>query len=642
MAAAPWKVQSAPTGPIKKPFADRFSPEAKAAMAEMSAMTQNPAAAEYERLPAWQKPLVAGSDIIQLMGSAPMMGFGEKAVAGARSAFGGGDYETELAEQRRQTNAARQRSGWAGTTGEIASQVGSLPQLIAKKGAPWLAKAGLAAAEGAGFGAASAAGEDRDIASGALWGTLGGAGGSAFADLVKAGGTRVGKAVSNYLAEPSQRAKAAIWDAATKAGLKAADIRAAIKQHGSDVMGVDVLGKRGASMAKQASNLSPEARDIAESRLLGRKAGQNERIVGTLEEAASLPTGSRQTVKGLQEANLAKQRPEINKAYEEARAAGYDLPRTPFEDILSSPMGKQAYDSAAGSLKNRAAVEGGDAASELARLDQTKRELDDIATNAYRVGNKDKGDQAAAMAKKLRDTMDASIAGPEYAKARGLRQRAYKQEEAIGTGANLAKGRIAADLPGKARGISDADELTGLRQGYAAQQAENLLNQGSTEGALNILSRPMQREGYEAALRENAPQLEQRLGTERMFNRSARDVTGGSSTTRQILEAAGAGGVGALTGWLGGSDPFTGGAIGLGLKGGRMLMPTIQRQLATKGAQAAPHVADILTQSPEAIPLERVIPPGVLERGAGAVRDYLAQIIAKGSINVGARGERGQ
>ena len=44
-------------------------------------------------------------------------------------------------------------------------------------------------------------------------------------------------------------------------------------------------------MGRAAANISPEAREILEGATSARKSGQNERIVGTLEDATGLPRG---------------------------------------------------------------------------------------------------------------------------------------------------------------------------------------------------------------------------------------------------------------------------------------------------------------------------------------------------------------
>lgn len=184
------------------------SPELQRGLGELSAITQNPARAQYDALPGWQKPLVAASDIGQLtaQGAASMVGLNpEKLAAGLRSSLGAGSYEDELAEQQRMTTAARQRAGGAGTAAEITGAV-ALPMAAANRGltlagrfgtGAMAGKTGLAArsvlmgAEGAGYGAANAFANDQDIATGAGLGIAGGVGGNLIGEGISAGVSKI-------------------------------------------------------------------------------------------------------------------------------------------------------------------------------------------------------------------------------------------------------------------------------------------------------------------------------------------------------------------------------------------------------------------------------------------------------------------
>lgn len=177
---------------------------------QLSAMTQNPAKAQYDALPEWQKPLVAASDTLQLFADGATFGFGDKAVAAARSPFTGKSYEDELAAQRGLTQGARNRAGSAGLaaeiTGALAVPVKSGVTLSGRLGTSSMtgarglgARTGLMAAEGAGYGAASAAGHDQDIGKGALIGLAGGAGGNLIGEGLSAG---IGKVAGAFNKKP--------------------------------------------------------------------------------------------------------------------------------------------------------------------------------------------------------------------------------------------------------------------------------------------------------------------------------------------------------------------------------------------------------------------------------------------------------
>lgn len=189
------------------------APDMSGPLAEMGAISADPlgnmAREQYNALPGWQKPIVAASDILQTGVNGATMGFGDKAVAAVRAPFTGQTYDQELAKQRGLTQAARNRAGSAGTAAEIGGAVAAPLGLASKgltlsgrlgtaamQGAPGvLARTGLMAAEGTGYGALTAAGNDQNIGTGAAIGALGGAGGNLLGEGISAG---VGKIASKF------------------------------------------------------------------------------------------------------------------------------------------------------------------------------------------------------------------------------------------------------------------------------------------------------------------------------------------------------------------------------------------------------------------------------------------------------------
>ena len=65
-------------------------------------------------------------------------------------------------------------------------------------------------------------------------------------------------------------------------------------------MGLDILGKQGEAIGRTAANLSPEARETLKTALAGRKAGQNERVIGEMEAISGVKPGSVKTVEDIQ------------------------------------------------------------------------------------------------------------------------------------------------------------------------------------------------------------------------------------------------------------------------------------------------------------------------------------------------------
>ncbi len=211
--------------PLDAPPESQTSQDARA---QMSEFTQHPSRGAFDALPTWQKPLQAADDIVRLIAQGGSMGFADKVAAG-------GDPQ-RLEAERAMTEAARDRAGWAGTTAELGGAM-MMPFGAAKQGVTLLGKGAMAipgvkglltrallmGGEGAGYGAASAAGNDQDIAQGAAGGAiLGGAGsvaGEGIASLGKGVGQMLAKAAPAQTVEDLKAAGRAAYKAAEDAGV---------------------------------------------------------------------------------------------------------------------------------------------------------------------------------------------------------------------------------------------------------------------------------------------------------------------------------------------------------------------------------------------------------------------------------------
>jgi hypothetical protein len=213
------------------------SPQMQAALGEMSAMTQNPARGQFDALPTWQKPLVAAMDMGQLAAHGASFGYADKAAAKARSMFTGNPYEEELAENRRITEGARNRAQGAGMVAEIGGAV-AVPVGLAGKGLTLAgltgagaltgakgvaARSALMGAEGAGYSALHAAGNDQDVGTAAIVGGLTGVGGNLVGEAISSGVNKVAGWFNPKAATPTvaeiKAAGSAAFNRADKAGV---------------------------------------------------------------------------------------------------------------------------------------------------------------------------------------------------------------------------------------------------------------------------------------------------------------------------------------------------------------------------------------------------------------------------------------
>lgn len=450
-------------------------------------------------------------------------------------------------------------------------------------------------------------------------------------------GINVGKAM---FPPPDIKAQAQVYQAAQKAGLPAVQQRLA--ELGPDAVNADVLGKRGIALGRGAANINPDAREIIEGVMGARKAGQNVRLATDIESASGLPVGNRKDVEALKKEAYDAVKPAIDKAYADARAAGFDLKPLKFKDILATPMGRKAFDAALNSVKNRnynkpylktlgpkgQIIDSKRNYSNLELLDQVKRELDQMGKAAKRAGEADTASQAEGLARDVRQRMDSMLQGSEYELARGLRKDAYKVDEAYDMGADLGAPRVPLGLPGAA---SKADPALKphIAKAYGATKIADLLNKNSTEGAMNSLNTPMGREALTAALGPNAGKVEKSLARERAFNVTNRELTGNSSTARQISEMAGVGLGTAGASMLMGFDPYTSGIAGALAGATRRAIPAISKRLVTEGQRkTAPYIAEILMKN--GIPTNKPVTPGMIQALPQSAKDQIVKALMYG------------
>lgn len=515
----------------------------------------------------------------------------------------------------------------AGKAGGIALGVTQLPML----------GRGLMGAAGTGglYGAIAGAGGDANslperatnTVSGALTGAGIGGAGYGLGRLMGMGADKASRAWQSLNAPAETRAAMEIRALADDAGGVAA-LKKALDDLGPDAMTADVFGEKGLAVSRQMANINPEARDILEASVLGRKGQQNARLATDIESIAGVKPGEGKTVKELTGAIDEKFRPELDRLYSQARAAGKDMPLQFFNDVLKTPQGASVFKEAEAAVKARASLKGTpEDISNLAIIDEMKKIFDSKATSSYANADNAAGGLWRDFAKNLRTRADSFMdmqENPIYAEARALGQQAAKAKEAVALGESLGNGRVPRDLPKNVEKV-DLGNRQRLAQGYAAKKTDSLLNRNSTEGAINEFYTPMGKKAAEASLGPGA--LDKSLSRERTFNRTAKALTGNSTTARQLVEM-GLGGTaaGAAATYLTG-DPLQGGVAGILAALTRKGAPFIAKKLATDAQKsAAPHIAKMLIG--RNIPAEiSQLTPGTLEKLSKAGRDKLVKAL---------------
>jgi len=478
-----------------------------------------------------------------------------------------------------------------------------------------------AIATGLGYGAAGGALEDANSLSeratntlkGGAAGGLIGAGGYGAGKAVAWGLDKAGRAIKNITLPPETRAAGEIASMADdRFGPNSAMLMdRELARLGPDAVRVDVLGEQGLAAARRAANVNPAARETLETFAQARKTNQNARLVADVQNAGGVPKGSRKTVEELQQDAYKAVRPQISAAYEAAREAGKDVPLDFFQDVLNTPVGKAAFEQASENVATRTAIRG-EGGGNLAILDETKRILDKKATKAYRESDA-MADVYSDLSKHLRSQMDVLLNANEYAAARGLRQKAYKAEEAFQLGEELGQRNVPMDAPGRAAKV-EPDNAKNVAAAYAQTKAQRLLNNNNTEAAMTEFATPSGREASKAALGQKAADIDAAIEREKLFN-ALNKALGNSTTARQLIEAGGAGVAGAgLGGYLSDYDPFTMGVTGVLSALARRTAPKIGQQITSRTQmRVAPESARLLTGR-GALPSAQLVGPNVLER----------------------------
>lgn len=457
---------------------------------------------------------------------------------------------------------------------------------------------GAAVADGAAMAGLHAFNEGQDIAESAIiGGGLGLLGGGAGLALEGAGRGLVSAFRSRFGGTDKQAARM-LSQAIERTGMSKEVLEQRLADMGPDGFLMDVLGNEGESLARFASNASPQARGALEDASAGRMAGQNERLATSLQDAAGLER--RLTPDELINANREQSAPAINEAYSTARAAGHNMPLEPFEPLFQSDMMRKAMREGSRLSKERMIADGGtNNASVLSVFDEAKKTLDGQAVPA--LGQPQTNEQAIAgtLAKRLRETVDANV--PEYAGARQLAQQATRRDEAIVLGAEGGKPSVPMDFQRRVDAMGGQSPQ--IAQGYAAQKIGALLNSRSTPGATErFFGNSQQMEAMRAALGEQAKAVQKQLGRERTFGTVHRALTGNSTTARQLsdmqrfgLNTAGGATLGGSASYAAGHDPVTGLAIGAGVgAGARGLSHVGRAHMAARSEAVAPNIAKAL------------------------------------------------
>lgn len=538
-------------------------------------------------------------------------------------------YDDAVARERAATKLAEEQHPVASIAGNMAGALAlpigaaggavTLPGRMAR-GATVGSVLGTAAGAGDGEGVSDTIG--KAMMGAGVGGVVGGAAPALLrgAELAGAGIAKVAEPVKNSIrgyrdpeAEAARRVMSALErDTANNgAGLDEMMLRYS-NANGMPAVIVDMGGEATRALARSAANTSPEGRGVLNRTINDRFEGQGPRFTDWLNRTFHYPNAQAQ-----QEAINAVERTVNRQGYAAAyRAGDRDILTPELERLLGSPAVGQAMAKAVETGKNRAIVQGfggfnprvtvengmvrfnrgptGVPASPNLQLwDYTYRELRDAGQAAYRAGRNEEGASLSALARTMREELDAAV--PEFAKARGVAASFFKAENALEAGQKFVAESFNNRQARAALARMSPNERQLFQDGFVSRFIETLDRVGDRRSVLNqIAQSPAAREKLSIALGpRKAAELETRLRVEGIMDLARGAVQGNSTTARQLIESGLAGGVGygVTTGDWSPQNLFTAAFVG-----------GVARGAASRASQridvnVSRQVADLLTSS---------------------------------------------
>lgn len=551
------------------------SPEAQSLASDLSSMTQNPARAidnqryeqnrsRFQQLPEWAKPIVAATDVGNIIGDDLTFGFGDKAAAAARAAFTDKTYEEELAANRAGTQASRDRAGGAAYGADVAAAL-MMPRVgkaatatTAAKGV--LPKAGRfvggvvkGGAQGAGYGAVNALGHDQDIGEGATAGAAFGAAVPVIGGVLKGTGVMLKPFADAVRARtnPTGYANQKIADRLSASNLTVE--RAAQRAADQNITLADAGGDSTRDLLRTTTNIPGPARNSVNARLTMRQFGQGDRLKSAISQTFADPDG----YLAAKEAIAAEAKRIAKPLYDRAYANPVHFSET-LEGILNTPAGKAALQRAEQLAANEQVpfrqlfVNVADNGSATVRRvpdtrgwDYIKRAMDDIIdgqTDPITKKVTNEGRIITGLKNKMLGEIDRL--NPDYKAARQAYAGQAQLDEALEAGRDVFKSSPEA-FKRTVAGMTEAQKAS-ARIGAAETLRAQIDAAGVTNNSvLRIFSKPQQIRNLKTLFEtpEKFAEFRKMIWAEARKRGTYEAVKNNSSTVRQAADMAEAGGL---------------------------------------------------------------------------------------------------
>lgn len=462
-------------------------------------------------------------------------GFGDNLGAGARWLGGKVGFQPEvtydqaLQEVKGNDAALAQANPVADISGNITGAVGTGLGLqnagatLIGRGAPAAmsgfggvaARTGVAAGEGAGYGALTALGNDQPVGTGSVVGALLGAGGNVAGELAQG--------AVNLFRGPQDRAANYLSQAAQMDGITPQSGAARLSELGPEGVLAD-LGPNMSMQARGAYTRPGEAQTIIRDSLVTRGNNAGQRIEGAVNQSLGNQTNVLQTADDIVTARSAASKP----LYDIALPTPVP-PSDELTSLLNRPSARSALKQAQNNILDRGGVFD-PSAPNVEMLNEVKIALDDVISAAKKAG--EKGKVATITALKNDIVKFADNVSPEYAQARQVFQGPSHVFDALEDGQKVFSNSLTPDQ--LSRELSALDDAS--REAYiqgARQQVRNVMGtaRNDANAARALFDKGYNREKLTLLLgAEEANNLIRSIDAENAFVGTRGAVLGGSNT----------------------------------------------------------------------------------------------------------------
>lgn len=582
--------------------------------------------------PAYKTDLISSTaaTVNGIVNSIPFLQNTSDAILGAGGMLFGQDYGKTVEGLRAQREQISQAAPVARLAGEVGGTIGTLGAAGATKvGAEALGltgnlgkqflNSGLSSAGITGLNSFSQGKSGADVLADMATGGAIGSGTPLVMAGVRAAGRGINDAIIRPIATMANRdneaitrvGKAIAQDSAMGAGMSQAD-EAVAASAGAPVLNADRFGTVTRTLARTASNVSPEAQGALKGAVEDRFLTQSVRAKGFVQKLMGGATDDL----ALQDALRTAAQASNKTAYDAARANpnARAIWNQPIKELMQSESFQKAIGQAEMIGTDRAAVagykavrnpfqfnpdgsysprqfkDGSRALPSLDFWDQVKRNLDrmidDVKPTPVGGGNRTAYADLTAIKQKLVNALDSAV--PEYQKARQGAAAFFGADNAVDAGRKAF--RMTKEVPELRRAViaMNATEREAASVGYASEMIDAIDAAKDRVNVINSLfGSPSARARNELFLgAQKAKELEAYVKVEQTLQMLKDAVTGNSTTAQQLIAAGVLGGAGGLL--TGGDLGSAGGMAFLAMAGRRglqMLGKRVDDQVMKKVAE---------------------------------------------------------